>query len=70
MKIGTDLLSLITVVIIISVVIASLAAAVMGLLSCLDGASVPRALLRAGAAFGGSLTVVASLLTVLASAIK
>lgn len=70
MKTSLNVLPLITLVMFTALVVALLTAAVTGLLSRLDGATVPRALLRAGAAFGSSLLVVASLLTVITSAIK
>jgi hypothetical protein len=50
------------VVLLASVVIATLTAGITGLLSHLDGATIPRALLRSGAAFGGTLLVLAALL--------
>jgi hypothetical protein len=69
-KTGLDMLPLITLVMFTALIVALLTAAVTGLLSRLDGATVARALLRAGAAFGSSLLVVASLLAVIVTAVK
>ncbi|MFD5078910.1 hypothetical protein [Streptomyces sp. NPDC058371] len=70
MKTSLDTLPLITLVMLAAVVVALLTGAVAALLSRLDGASVPRALLRAGAAFGSCLLVVASLFGVIISTVK
>ncbi|AUH41441.1 hypothetical protein [Streptomyces sp. CMB-StM0423] len=49
--------------------LAVLAAIATGLLARTDGASIPAALLRAGAAFGATLTVAAALLALLVDAL-
>ncbi|MFF3015443.1 hypothetical protein [Streptomyces sp. NPDC057939] len=51
-------------ILLISTTIACLAAALTGVLARIDGATLPASLLRAGVAFGGTLTLMTGLLGV------
>jgi hypothetical protein len=63
-------LPILTLVTLTALIIALLAAGITGLLSHLDGAPFPRALLRAGTAFSGTLLVLAAVLAMGADVLK
>lgn len=63
------LLTLIALALIIATVFAALVGAVAGLLARLGGADPHASLLRAGAAFGGALTVLIAALALVAGAL-
>ncbi|MEU6825457.1 hypothetical protein ABZ921_32985 [Streptomyces atriruber] len=58
-----------TLVMLVAALLALLAAVGAGLLARMDGATLPAALLRAGVAFGGSLTLITALLALGISAL-
>ncbi|MFF3401910.1 hypothetical protein ACFYW6_25780 [Streptomyces sp. NPDC002659] len=60
-------LALLTLSLLAAFLLALLAAVTAGLLAHWNGASTPAALLRAGAAFGGTLTLLTALLALAAS---
>ncbi|MFJ5228152.1 hypothetical protein [Streptomyces sp. NPDC088400] len=62
MPLSLTALTLFALVLLAAVLLALLAAVGAGLLAHLDGASLPAALLRAGVAFGGTLTLLTALL--------
>ncbi|MGW6309025.1 hypothetical protein [Streptomyces niveus] len=62
-------LTLFALALLTAILLALLAAIGAGLLTRADGASRPAALLRAGVAFGGTLTVLAALLALGISAL-
>jgi hypothetical protein len=62
-------LTLLALVVLIAVLLALLTAVGAGLLARWDGASLPAALLRAGMAFGGALTLLTALLALGISAL-
>ncbi|MFF4229758.1 hypothetical protein [Streptomyces sp. NPDC001820] len=60
-------LALLTLALLAALLLALLAAVTAGLLAHWNGASIPAALLRAGVAFGGTLTLLTALLALAAS---
>jgi hypothetical protein len=60
-------LVLLSLAVLSAVLLALLAAVTAALLARWDGASVPASLLRAGIAFGGALTLLVTLLALVAS---
>ncbi|MFE6338999.1 hypothetical protein ACFVOK_38270 [Streptomyces sp. NPDC057798] len=66
---STLFLALLCLAIMAAVLCAVLAGVMAGMLAYWDGASRPSALLRAGMAFGGTLTLLMALLTLIVSAL-
>lgn len=62
-------LTILALALLAAVLLALLAAVATGLLARADGASAPAALLRAGGAFGATLTVAAALLALVVGAL-
>ncbi|WP_405945420.1 hypothetical protein OG588_49415 [Streptomyces prunicolor] len=60
-------LTLLALTLLTAVLLALLAAVTAGLLARWDGASLPAALLRAGVAFGGTITLLIALLALVVS---
>lgn len=60
-------LTLLALTLLAAVLLALLAAVTAGLLARWDGASLPAALLRAGVAFGGTITLITALLALVIS---
>lgn len=60
-------LTLLALALLAAVLLALLAAVTAGLLARWDGASLPAALLRAGVAFGGTITLLTALLALVIS---
>ncbi|MFE4635002.1 hypothetical protein ACFRJ1_16730 [Streptomyces sp. NPDC056773] len=64
MPLSPTTVMLLTLALLAAVLLALLAAVGAGLLARMDGASTPTALLRAGAAFGSTLTLITAVLAV------
>ncbi|MFD5083410.1 hypothetical protein ACFWOG_12325 [Kitasatospora sp. NPDC058406] len=62
-------LSLLAMALLAAVLLSALVAVGAGLLARMDGASLPAAVLRAGVAFGASLTLLITLFTLSTSAL-
>ncbi|MFG2723090.1 hypothetical protein ACGFW5_33050 [Streptomyces sp. NPDC048416] len=62
MPVSQTTMTLLALVLLVATLLALLAAVGAGLLARMDGATLPAALLRAGVAFGGTLTLITALL--------
>ncbi|GAA2650212.1 hypothetical protein GCM10010400_01490 [Streptomyces aculeolatus] len=69
MTASPTILTILALALLAAALLALLAAVATGLLARADGASAPAALLRAGAAFGATLTVAAALLALVVGAL-
>ncbi|WTU08153.1 hypothetical protein OG787_12055 [Streptomyces sp. NBC_00075] len=69
MSMSPTSLTLLALAVLASVLLGLLAAVGAGLLARMDGSSLPAALLRAGVAFGGTLTLITALLAMGISAL-
>ncbi|MGW7315503.1 hypothetical protein [Streptomyces sp. NPDC054854] len=70
MRPSTAAITVLTFILLIATTTACLAAALTGVLARIDGATLPASLVRAGVAFGGTLTLMIGLLGVGLAVIK